>query len=234
MNDDKSFIKEEEWEVISTSEWLGTINEHNHYFTFFSKKYDSTIKYYYPVVFKDGNQLILWYTSESGTLIFEKIKGDGLIEGRNYGGELHYDVSNQNSQIISTNFESTITYSQENGEVKVYEFGNIVDTFTGIPQEAIYVGFSYFEGYIFRKGTDVYSLRAVDSKNADGSVVCIAHNVKYVIDADYSYTSDSWCQPVFHMADGSIKVYLGWEDGYTAPDDPLHLTDVKFEGGYKK
>lgn len=231
LGEDDTFITDKEWEAISGSEWLTDCKyNHNTYFTTFSELYEETSAYYYPVVFRDGSQLILWYTSESGSLIFEKITGMGSI-GSNYGGEVHYNDSDED--VISSKTNYTTTYVQETGEVKVYEFGKQTDSYS-VPKNSVYCGFSYFEGYIFRNGTDVYSLNAVDTHNVDGSVVCIAHNVKYVVDADYYYGSDPWCQPLFLMADGSIKAYIGWEGNQDSPDDVSHLCDLQYEGSWDK
>lgn len=233
LGEDESFISDKEWEAISNSEWLTDSKyRHNAYFTTFNESYEETSEYYYPVLFREGNQLILWYTTESGSLLFEKIHGYGNLGG-NYGGEVHHDTS-ENEETISSKTEYTVTYAQETGEVKVWKFGKIAETFTGVPQGSIYCGFSTFEGFIFRNGTDVYSLSAVDTWNADGSVVCIAHNVKYVIDADYYYGSDPWCQPLFLMTDGSIKCYIGWEGNQDTPDSTTHLCDLQYEGSWDK
>ena len=233
LGEDDAFISDAEWEAISESEWFTeTKFRHNAYFTTFSKLYEETSAYYYPVVFRDGSQLILWYTTEYGSLHFERIYGYAGIRS-NYGGEVHYDISDD-EEIINQEVEYTLTYTQETGEVKVWKFGTVVDNYS-VPKNSVYCGFSYFEGYIFRNGTDVYSLNAIDTHTTDGSVKCIAHNVQYVIDADYYYGSDPWCQPLFQMTDGSIKCYIGWmSDENVSPDDPSHLCDLQYEGSWDK
>ena len=66
----------------------------------------------------------------------------------------------------------------------------------------------------------------------DNSIVCLAHNVKYVIDADYSRNSYYTSQPLFQMLDGSIKVYANF-DNFNS-DDPRFLCDLEDEGGWDK
>lgn len=233
LGEKDSFFSNEEWSVISKSTWLnGEKYRHKSYISKYSSLYDEITKYYLPVVFRDGNLLIMWYTTESGSVLFEKVDGVGSIRGGNYGGELHHDTSSE--EIISSTVTKTVTYTQETGKVKVYQFGKIVDEFS-VLENSIYCGFSSFEGYIFRNGTDIYSLKAIDTYGGDGTVVSIAHNVKYVIDADYYFGSDPWCQPLFLMEDGSIKCYIGWNgDKDAAPDDISHLCDLQYEGSYDK
>jgi len=233
LKEDESFISNDDWKVISNSQWLtDSKNKNNTYFTIFDKTWESVSKYYYPVVFREGNSLILWYTAENGTLLFEKLYGYEDIGG-NYGGQVHHNTSDE--EILSSKTDYTVTYDQKTGEVKLWKFGIVEETYTGIPKESVYCGFSFFEGYIFRTGTDVYSLNAVDTYITDGVVKCIAHNVKYVIDADYYYGSDPWCQPLFQMTDGSIKCYVSWEgDENAAPDDISYLCDLQYEGSWDK
>lgn len=226
LEEDESFITDEEWEAIS-NEWGGDLYRHNAYFTSFDSLYEETSKYYYPVVFRDGDALILWYTTESGSVLLEEVYG--YWNDSNYVGKLHSD--SEEEEWIYSKTDSALTYSKETGTVTVWEFGEVYETLTGIPQDSVYCGFSRFEGYIFRSGTDVYSLD-VNTWDADGTVSCIAHNVKYVIDADYRASSDPWSQPLFIMADGSVKVYVSWEGDADAPaDDASHLVPPYHEGG---
>lgn len=232
LKEDESFINDEDWDAISNSEWLTDSKyRHNAYFTTFNELYEETYEYYYPVVFRDGHQLILWYTTESGYLGHVRLFGVGTLPGS--GTQIHYN-SSSHEEILKSEANYTVTYAKETGEVKVWEFGEVFATFTGIPANSEYCGFSRFEGYIFRSGTDVYSLNAIDTHNADGSVVCIAHNVQYVIDADYYYGSDPWCQPLFIMTDGSVKAYIGWEGDQDTPDSTTHLCDLQYEGSWDK
>lgn len=231
--DAESFISDKEWEVISMAEWLpsGDKVRHGAWFSIVSKSYEDIFKYYYPVVFRDGDMLVLLYSSEYGSTSIEKIHGSGYI-GSNYVGKIHYDAVD-GERIIASEVNFKATYLEKTGEVKVWQFGKVIDRFS-VPKNSIYCGFSYFEGYIFRNGTDVYSLKAINSQDTDGSVECIAHNVRYVIDADYCYASDPWCQPLFLMTDGSIKCYIGWEGNQDIPDDLSHLCDLQYEGSYDK
>ena len=122
-----------------------------------------------------------------------------------------------------------ITYNSESCIAQKWEFGKAVVS-TQLPKGAAYCGYSAFEGFIFRSGSDVYSL-----KDNDGKPTVIAHNVKYVIDTEYRCGSDPWSQPLFLMEDGTIKVYISWEGDMNAPaDDECHLVEPYHEGSYEK
>lgn len=219
-----SFITDKEWKVISESKIDDTKVKHFTSFTTVNSLYEITCKYYYPVVFRDAELLVLWYTNESGLLFFKVIYGDGVIK-ENYGGEVHYDGTETK---ISIKHDQAVTYSQETGEIKILQFGQIVDSFDQIPQNSIYCGYSKLVGYIFRNISDVYSLKYV---NDTLSLFCIGHDVKYVISVDYCYNSDYWSQPIFQMLDGRISVYvnLGNEN-----NDRNILKIPQYEGGYNK
>lgn len=184
--------------------------------------------YHYPVVFKDGKNLVLWYTTTSGALQFEELQNysDDTPLDNIYGGQLHYDVSSDESITLESQAGYSITYVQKTGVIKTWKFGKVVETYTDIPKGAIYCGFSEIEGYIFRKDTDVYAL--------DGVVKCIAHNVKLVIVSDYSYNPDAKSQPLFIMTDGSVKVYIRWEGDQNSPDSKTHLCDLERDGDWYK
>lgn len=227
----KDFITDQEWAAIS-SEWDMSQNLYRHqsYFTTFDKLYEETSKYYYPVVFRDGNDLVMWYTSDSGSLLFKGVYGNW--NSSNYGGSTHCDYT---TEFISSSSESeyALTYSQETGKMTFWKLGKEISNYS-VPAGSVYCGFSDFEGYIFRSGTDVYALKAEGTQNSDGKVVCIAHNVQYVIDADYYFGSDPWCQPLFLMKDGSIKAYIGWNGNQASPDDESHLSELQYEGSWDK
>lgn len=232
LKENESFISEEEWKVISESEFI-TENKYKYtlHLTTFNESNEKVIKYNYPVIFKDGASLILWYTSSSGILLFKEIYGKGNI-GDVYGDKIHYTVSGDDEIIISSKTEYTVSYSEQTGEIKLWQFGEILSTITGIPKDSIYCGLSNMYGYIFRSGSDVYSLKAIDPTNKNESVICIAHDVKYVINADYSLDSHYNSQPLLQMLDGSIKVYAKFDD--YKDDSENFLLPLQNEGGYNK
>lgn len=227
LNPNDSFITNEEWKVISESK---TINEtkvkHFTSFVTMNSLYEQTHKYYYPVIFRDGALLVLWYTNESGQLFFKELYGDGVIKEKN-GGNVHYVAA---EMIISNKHDQAITYSQETGKIEILQFGKVINSFDQIPQNSVYCGYSKLEGYIFRKGSDVYSLKFT---NNVPSLTCIAHFVKYVISADYCYDSEYWSQPIFQMLDDKIKVYVRLVNNLDY-DDTMFLLPLKDEGGYNK
>lgn len=226
LEENASFFTEAEWEAISTSyEWQAEeVYKNQNSITTFDKLYESVSEYFFPVVFRDGNSLVLCYTYEDGTVLLRRLHG--YWNNSNYVGELHYDSDSYEESVISSDFTETVTYNQETGKVTVWNFQEEINSYT-LPKGAVYCGLSFFEGYIFRSGTDVYALR----RAAETPVVCIAHNVQYVIDASYSFGSDPWSQPLLQMTDGSLKVYLGWGE---ASDSPDCLQELRYEGGFKK
>ncbi len=229
IEEGEDFITDEEWEAIS-SNWDMSQNVYRHqsYFTTFDKLYEETTKYYYPVVFREGNSLVMWYTSDTGSVLLKGVYGDW--NGSNYVGHIHTDSEDK---VMASEVNYSITYNQETGKVTVWRFGESSTTYD-VTSGSEYCGFSDFEGYIFRSGTDVYALKAEGTYNNDGELVCIAHNVKYVIDADYYYGSDPWCQPLFQMTDGSVKAYIGWNGNQASPDDESHLAELQYEGSWDK
>ncbi len=229
LGEDDNFITDEEWSAISTK-WINSeeiLYFHSEFVTGFNTLYDETSKYYCPVVFREENGLVMYYTDENANVFTQKLTG--TWNSSNFIGNLHSD----NTESIYSDVDYTLTYTQETGQVTVWNFGKDISYYS-VPEGSVYCGISYFEGYIFRNGTDVYAVQAEGVRNADGTVECIAHDVEYVIDTDYAYGSDPWCQPLFKMTDGSIKAYIGWEgDENAAPDDTSHLCDLRYEGGYK-
>lgn len=227
LNPNDSFITNEEWKVISEAK---TINEtkvkHFTSFVTMNSLYEQTHKYYYPVIFRDGELLVLWYTNESGQLFFKELYGDGVIKEKN-GGNVHYVAADM---IISNKHDQAINYSQKTGKIEILQFGKVINSFDQIPQNSVYCGYSKLEGYIFRKGSDVYSLKFTNDVPA---LTCIAHFVKYVIDCDYSYSSDYWSQPLFQMLDDDLRVYVRLVNNLDY-DDTMFLLPLKDEGGYNK
>ena len=216
MKDGDSFIRDDEWNAIAKY-WNGSISQNSYGFV-----NSSNSKYYFPVVYKDGTNLILWYTTDYGTVLVDDLVG--RLPGGNSYGQLHID--SYNGERMDNNHEYTLLFETESAKAKIYKFNQIVAEYQ-LPENSVYCGSSYFVGYIFRSGTDVYALR-------DGEVVCIADNVSYVIDSDYYLESDLWCQPLFLMVDGSIKAYNHWESVSESPDSDSRLVDLMFEGGWDK
>ena len=221
------FVSDEEWEVISNSEFLtGSKTRFLDGFEAFSESLEKLYNYIYPVVYRDGDMLVLWHTTEFGELQFENLDKNGTIESSK-GGKVH--LANSDEEIVTSEFTRTTTYIQETGEFKVWEFGKVINT-CSVPKNSIFCGLSFMEGYIFINGTDVYAINAPGSQINDGTVECIAHNVKEVIDTDYKFSIDSSEQPLFVMNDGSVKCYIGWlGNSDIASDDIAHLFDVKVD-----
>lgn len=233
LEEGEDFIPEKEWNVI-TSEWEHSelLDKFSLGFTKFDTLYKETTEYYYPVVFRTGESLVLWYTDDSGSVLLENVYGHW--NDSNYVGQLHFD---SDEKLIASEIDYTLSYNQETGIVSMWKFNEVSETFT-VPANSVYCGVSGFEGHIFRSGTDVYALQTARKDTVEEGwvsywqVVCIAHNVQYVIDTDYRAASDPWSQPLFIMDDGTVKVYVRWEgDKDAAPDDASHLVPPYSEGG---
>ena len=226
LKENEKFITEDEWKVISKSESITDFKvNNNYYFSTLDNNYEITNKYHYPVVFRDGNSLVLWYSNMSGILLFRELYGDGNI-GIKKGGEIHCI---EGETIILTKTDYKVTYSQETGEVKLWQFGKALDCIE-IPSNSIYCGISKY-GYIFRSNSEVYSLKEVENYKFD-TIVRIAKDVKYVIETDYSFSEYEYSQPLLLMNDGTIKAYIHFD--VFESDDPKSLVSLEYEGGYKK
>ena len=99
----------------------------------------------------------------------------------------------------------------KDGCITAFCFNKIVRSWV-IPEEIknniYYCGYSYFNGYIFKSGNNVYS---IDLSIKESEFKLIATGVQSVIDADYNFAPDLWCTTLLHMEDGSIKAYIEWE-----------------------
>lgn len=182
---------------------------------------NSNKELYYPLLFKEDNgSLVVIGVNEYGNLdcpdndIFNlhtagtAVAGDCLMSSPD--GQIYYD------------YDASI--------VQYWSYGELSEQFK-VPTGAVYAGYSFWEGYIFRHNTDVYSV--FDGFGDDTiKVHPIAHNVQMVLSTDYSLTSDSWSQPLFLMTDGTIKSYVGWSGNQDVSDDVSHLVEVSKDGGY--
>ncbi len=197
----------------------------------YSNLYAELSEYMFPVVYSDGNDIQLWYTSSNGSLnvttIIGRYSGD-------YYGNIHCDVDGEKVVEICCEDSYTICYEESTGKVTTWAFGEEVNCFM-VPEGSVYAGRSYWEGYIFRNGHDVYAVRSYGCYASEHGVEVIAHNVELVIQADYMMGSDDWSQPLFLMTDGTIKGYCDWYgDPNSAPDDESHLKEIRYEGGYEQ
>ena len=182
--------------------------------------------FYYPVIYRYKDTLVLWFTSEKGDLFFRTIYGDENIISFNSGIPVHFD--NTSGDIILSRYEScTFSYNFEEGLVSQWQYGK--NTFqSNVPAESIYCGNCYSLGYLFRSGTDVYCL--VYGKE---EAICIAHDVKFILDSNYSFSSEAMFQPLFIMEDGQVLAYVDLESSGRKPDDPNYLLPPLKEGGYR-
>ncbi len=191
--------------------------------------------YYFPIMYKDDKSVQLWCMSEGGALYIKAIEGrlsDGF--STDYLGNVNYTVVGEEE--IVRNFEDVaVVYDAKSGKVSFWSLGEKLSEHI-VPENSVYTGFSYWEGYIFRSGTDVYAVRDYGIySNKERETLVIAHNVKLVINADYAMGSDDWSQPLFLMTDGSIKGYCTWRGEEGAPaDDESYLYEIPHEGSYDK
>ena len=216
------FLSEAESNVLRDSDYY--VSPHGVWISNTDEVFAEVSVYYYPVVYKYGKSLVLWYTSERGELYFSTIYGtDGMFS--NYGGNIHFDESTDD-EIIGMYESFALTYNSTEGQVNQWQCGKITSHYT-VPIGSMYCGNSQREGFLFRSGTDVYSL------NVGSEAICIARGVKYVLDANYAYNSDASFQPLFLMESGEILAYVGFNSLGEEPDDPRHLLPPQTEGGYR-
>lgn len=201
----------------------------------YSNTYAELSTYYFPIMYKNEKSVQLWCMTEYGELRLEAIDGklsDGFSS--DYLGNVNYTTVGDEE--IIRNFEDvSVVYDASSGKVSFWSLGEKLSEHN-VPENSVYAGFSYWEGYIFRSGTDVYAVRDYGIySNKERETLVIAHNVKFVIDADYAMGSDDWSQPLFLMTDGSIKGYCTWRGDKDAPaDDVSYLYEVPYEGSYDK
>lgn len=188
-------------------------------------KYDSLYKkvrdYYYPIVFKDKDSIIILYTTEYGTFDYEEVDGQNRAL-KSFYGNVHYDPQ-ELLEVLENNSASAVLYNFSTGEIERWKLGEKIQSFW-VPEQSIYGGKSFWIGHLFRNGSDVYAL----SKD---SVCKIATGVSKIIVCDYKYNSDAWSQPLFLMKDGSLKAYVEW--GTEKGDDPELLKEPFYEGSYR-
>ena len=196
----------------------------------------SVDSFYFPIVCKWDDVYWMMYTTKWG---------DVCHRGLNKSLDSGYSLGNLNlpekTKLVAdyTTIERThsysVVYSPSKAMVWVYKMGRIYRTFF-VPEGSEYAGQSFWYGFIFRAGTDVYCLNLFgETGNAaeEGDTAeCIAHGVKFVILADYKLSSDSWSQPLFLMEDGRLMAYTWSNDKDVPADDESHLKEVKHEGGY--
>lgn len=217
---DEKFITDSE--ALTYESYGFTIrNEEYGWIAMYSELWHEENDYYRPVLLTEN---IIVYVCDDGNLGFFDLNGEQKKTWIN----IHGNFSDEN--LIETTADYAIV-SSDSG-VSLWKFGE-ESSEANLPDESIYAGFSYWQGYIFRAGTDIYSVAVGDT--GDLTSTPIAHGVDKVIVTDYRLNSDAWSQPLFQMEDGSIKAYCIWKGNQDADaDDASHLVDIEYEGGYPK
>ena len=226
------YFSEEELAVLEEYRYEAHVNWVSKY----NSGYLSIDKLYFPIICKWGDLDWMMYTTELGGVYHRGLNGS--IGGGYSLGNLNLpDESKmvEDYTCLSKTHSYSLIYSPSKAMVWVYKWGRIFRTFF-VPEGSEYAGQSFWYGFIFREGTDVYCLNLFretgQAADEGDSAQCIAHGVKFVILADYKLSSDSWSQPLFLMEDGRLMAYT-WSDDKEAPaDDESHLKEVKHEGGY--
>lgn len=210
--DEQSWLQANDY--IITNEEDGVVYQYNSF-------YKKGQYYIHPIVvyYKLENQLL--YVEDDGDLVvdYEIVGNANLTLGER--------ESLGNVEVIGKTEMSTIIYIQDKG-IEKYSLGKKT---AQIPVKGVYCGKSFWCGYIFHDNADVYAVNwNIDQDTYEKKA--IAHNVKFVILADYKLGSDPWSQPLFLMEDGTVKAYLDWNNK-EIPDSPDNLVDPFYEGGYK-
>lgn len=233
VENEKKFLSDDEIRILETNGY--DVFNNGQLVLKYSALYGELEEFVYPVIFRGTEGIEMLYTSSNGHLYSDAVVGKTSSGfSSNYYSEVHCEY-NEDEPVIHVEEYFAITYVEKTGKVKVWQFNEIVREYE-LPENSVYAGKSFWEGYIFRSGTDVYSLIELGCYNS--SVYCldvIAHNVEKVITADFMMGSDDWSQPLFLMTDGSVKGYCSWYGGTDKPvDDASHLRELTNEGGYRK
>lgn len=196
--------------------------------------YSELYEYYYPVVYKVEDEVLIVYSV--GCLAFESQNYSTQSKAYMFA-YVHTPEPTEEDEILANKVGYGAIYNQNTGSVSFWEFGEKTVE-CSVPKGAVYVGYSDWEGFLFRDGTIVYAVPEYclpGSDNQTATAKVIANNVKEVLLANYAAGSDDWSQPLFLMTDGTIKVYCSWYGDSKAPaDDPCHLEDIRYEGGYDR
>lgn len=208
-------------------------NYDNRYIQKFDSKTGGLLNCYFPVIFEGINGIELWYTDSEGTLRAKALEGK-LTNDRTWNvfGDAHHTLEQNETILTNCGYFETV-YNSYTGTVSVWEHGVKIREHI-IPKQSIYAGFSSNEGYIFRNGSDVYAVRDYRCGTDTYEVRVIAHNVEFVITADYEADDPTeFSQPLFYMKDGSVKCYCTfYSENGTPIDDETNLIDIRFEGGF--
>lgn len=193
-----------------------------------SIEYDFDCSMYFPILYRMGKNVAILHTNQFGDFDIE------VLGGSKYAWDeypMYSEVHSAESEdrIVENGAERAISYDSMTGEVTVWFLGEQQEQLL-VPENSVYTGFSYWEGFIFRSGSDVYAVKLSQWNQDTNGVHAIAHGVKEVVVADYYLNSDAWSNPLFLMEDGSLKAYSSW-NGEGELDDESRLVDP-VEGGY--
>jgi hypothetical protein len=189
LEKEENFLSEDEKFIVENRMLYKSDFIHN---TTYFRLPDESRYYYYPVIYRTGDTLILWYTDYTSSVKIEPLSSNWR-GNTNYLGELHSDDEEQ--EWLMSSIKGTLTYDKELGDINVWHLNQIQEIIK-VPMNSTYCGYSHFEGFIFRSGTDVYGVdENPETKLLE--VAFIAHDVKFVIDTDYRAASDPWSQPLF-------------------------------------
>ena len=222
-DEERAFYEELGFYIRNTKQgWISSYDE----------RYYETSDFYAPVVItgETAEEKRIAYTDEYGKLCVYDISKD-----RNE----YYDNIHLLEDMDYIDSKQWYAVAIDGDKVQLWAHGE-KKAEAKLPKEARYVGFCYWEQYLFRSGSEVYSveLKVKESTYTETIpeivVERIAKGVKYVILADYKLNSDAWEQPLFYMEDGTVKAYCHWEgEEDSSRDDKSHLVSIQYEGGYQ-
>lgn len=192
-------------------------------------EYHGLAEYYSePIIYQSDDGFEVWAINGKGQLysitIEESEKYAFNYVKENYG-LIHY-TAKEGEDIIDSNKYRAISYEPVTGIIKEWECGKVIGQ-AEVPANSVYVGDSIHDGYLFKEGTDVWAVRAINGNNGRmWESKIIAHNVEFVITAQYETIQEY--KPLFLMTDGTLKTYSIYDGEHDAPaDDVSHLIDVQ-------
>lgn len=197
-----------EWDTISDDEFR-QIYWAAKPITADTEEYDFTVGDYTCWLSKNEARLYNPRRIEDGSVIYIDERGylavDGVFDAPNH----YISPNNGSGEMILSSPTVAVFWDATNNSVTEMSENKITRSVT-LPDGALYMGYSYWAGFIFQLGDEVY---AVFQDRAEEDLLKIANGVKTVIATDFRLTSDAWSNPLFLMEDGRLMGHITWEEG---------------------
>lgn len=226
IESEDSFLSEQESEILEEHEYYGGGR------LWYKLENKGTISmnmqsWYAPIFYKDNNDdIILVLTDlENGMVLWRDIN-DLYYDPSAWIGNIHKDETEELDKIYELARNSLIEYDTKNQKINIWAYGELEKNFP-LSENAKFVGKGEVGELYFREKSKVYRF----SYEKDWSYTLIADKVKEVVVTNYYFDYKHYCQPLFLMKDGTLKVYIEIEGVEANSKECLQL--ILNEGGYK-